>query len=132
MPLNGFHQVTGARRQQSATATHARRNGCEHVRTNSGQVVARSDATVVVEGNRYFPSGYYYYRLVVLAVPATLAWLYVSQPASVSGRLRTMVVVLTLLDLPRVALFRVAPPRFTQLIAMLVSALGRPTASAAS
>jgi membrane-associated phospholipid phosphatase len=53
----------------------------------------------------------YFYRLSVIAVPAVLIWLYVSRPASYR-RLRTVVVVLTLLDLPLVWLFPAAPPRF--------------------
>jgi len=53
----------------------------------------------------------YFYRLCVLAVPAILIWLYLSRPEHYR-RLRTIVVVATLLDLPLVWLFPEAPPRF--------------------
>lgn len=52
----------------------------------------------------------YFYRLCVLAVPAVLVWTYVRWPARY-GRLRTVLVVITLLDLPLVWLFPAAPPR---------------------
>jgi membrane-associated phospholipid phosphatase len=53
----------------------------------------------------------YFYRLCVLAVPAVLVWLYLSRPGEYRY-LRTVLVVLTLLDLPLVRLFPEAPPRF--------------------
>jgi membrane-associated phospholipid phosphatase len=52
----------------------------------------------------------YFYRLCVLAVPLVLIWLYVRQPAGYR-RLRTVLVVMTLLDLLFVWLFPAAPPR---------------------
>jgi membrane-associated phospholipid phosphatase len=53
----------------------------------------------------------YFYRLSLLAVPVILIWLYVSRPARYR-RLRTVLVVTTLLDLPLVWLYPEAPPRF--------------------
>ncbi|MFI9818067.1 phosphatase PAP2 family protein [Saccharothrix variisporea] len=55
----------------------------------------------------------YFYRLSVLAVPAVLIWLYVRRPERY-GRLRTVLVVVMLLDLLLVWLFPEAPPRFAQ------------------
>jgi hypothetical protein len=55
----------------------------------------------------------YFYRLCIIAVPAILAWLYVSWPAR-SRYPRTVLVVLTLLDLPLVWLFPESPPQFAQ------------------
>nr|QEO73581.1 hypothetical protein [uncultured bacterium] len=55
----------------------------------------------------------YFYRLSVLAVPAILIWLYVSRPERYR-RLRTVLVVMMLLDLVIVWLFPEAPPRFAQ------------------
>ena len=53
----------------------------------------------------------YFYRLCLLAVPATLAWLYRSSPVAYR-RWRSVLVVVTLLDLPLVWLFPLSPPRF--------------------
>jgi membrane-associated phospholipid phosphatase len=53
----------------------------------------------------------YFYRLCLLAVPATLAWLYLSSPVAYR-RWRTVLVAVTLLDLPLVWLFPLSPPRF--------------------
>ncbi len=53
----------------------------------------------------------YFYQLCLLAVPATLAWLYVASPATYR-RWRTVLVAVTLLDLPLVWLFPLSPPRF--------------------
>jgi membrane-associated phospholipid phosphatase len=53
----------------------------------------------------------YFYRLCLLAVPAVLVWLHVSRPEHYR-RLRTVLVVVTLLDLPLVWLFPESPPRF--------------------
>jgi membrane-associated phospholipid phosphatase len=55
----------------------------------------------------------YFYRLCVLAVPAVLVWLSVRWPARY-GRLRTVLVVITLLDLLFVWLFPESPPRLAQ------------------
>lgn len=55
----------------------------------------------------------YFYRLCLIAVPVTLLWLYVRRPARYRD-LRTVLVVMTLLDLPLVWLFSEAPPRFAQ------------------
>ncbi|HEX8509373.1 MAG TPA: phosphatase PAP2 family protein [Propionibacteriaceae bacterium] len=55
----------------------------------------------------------YFYRLCLIAVPATLIWLYSSWPARYRY-LRTVLVVTTLLDLPLVWLFPESPPRFAQ------------------
>ncbi|WP_232667758.1 phosphatase PAP2 family protein [Pseudonocardia sp. TRM90224] len=55
----------------------------------------------------------YFYRLCVLAVPAVLIWLYVSQPTHYC-RLRTVLAVAMLLDVLVVWLFPEAPPRFAQ------------------
>ncbi|NUT91138.1 MAG: phosphatase PAP2 family protein [Saccharothrix sp.] len=55
----------------------------------------------------------YFYRLSVLAVPAVLIWLYVKRPARY-GHLRTVLVVMMLLDLLLVWLYPEAPPRFAQ------------------
>jgi membrane-associated phospholipid phosphatase len=55
----------------------------------------------------------YFYRLCLVAVPATLIWLYASRPAHYR-RLRTALVVTTLLDLPLVWLFPESPPRLAQ------------------
>lgn len=52
----------------------------------------------------------FFYRLCVLAVPAVLVWIYVSRPERY-GRLRTVLVVITLLDLLFVWLVPEAPPR---------------------
>ncbi|MBB4963433.1 phosphatase PAP2 family protein [Saccharothrix violaceirubra] len=53
----------------------------------------------------------YFYRLSILAVPVVLIWLYLTRPARY-GRLRTVLVVTMLLDLPFVWLYPEAPPRF--------------------
>ncbi len=53
----------------------------------------------------------YFYRLCLLAVPAVLVWLYTRRPARYR-RLRTVLVVTTLLDIPLVWLFPESPPRF--------------------
>ncbi|WP_028921157.1 phosphatase PAP2 family protein [Pseudonocardia acaciae] len=55
----------------------------------------------------------YFYRLCVIAVPATLIWLYFRWPARY-GHLRTVLVMTMLLDLPLVWLFPESPPRFAQ------------------
>lgn len=55
----------------------------------------------------------YFYRLCLLAVPVVLIWLRVRRPASY-GRLRTVLVITTVLDLPLVLLFPESPPRFAQ------------------
>lgn len=55
----------------------------------------------------------YFYRLSVLAVPAILIWLYLSRSEHYR-RLRTVLVVMMLLDLAIVWLFPEAPPRFAQ------------------
>jgi membrane-associated phospholipid phosphatase len=55
----------------------------------------------------------YFYRLCLIAVPVILIWLYVSRPGHYRY-LRTVLVVMTLLDLPLVWLFPVSPPRFAQ------------------
>lgn len=55
----------------------------------------------------------YFYRLCVLAVPAILIWLYVSRSEHYR-RLRTVLVVMMLLDLVIVWLIPEAPPRFAQ------------------
>lgn len=52
----------------------------------------------------------YFYKLCVLAVPAILIWSYVSRPDRY-GRLRTVLVVITLLDLLFVWLVPESPPR---------------------
>lgn len=52
----------------------------------------------------------YFYRLCVLAVPAVLVWIYLSRPERY-GRLRTVLVVITLLDLLFVWLVPESPPR---------------------
>ncbi len=57
-----------------------------------------------------YASGYFY-RLCLLGVPLTLVWLYVASPADYR-RWRTVLVVVTLLDLPLVWLPPVSPPRF--------------------
>lgn len=54
----------------------------------------------------------YFYRLSVLAVPAVLIWLYLARRAHYR-QLRTVLVVMTLLDLPLVLLYPEAPPRFS-------------------
>lgn len=53
-----------------------------------------------------------FYRLCVLAVPVILAWLYLRRPAAYA-RLRTHLVVLTVMDLLLVWLFPESPPRFS-------------------
>ncbi|CCH32191.1 hypothetical protein BN6_49210 [Saccharothrix espanaensis DSM 44229] len=55
----------------------------------------------------------YFYRLSILAVPAVLIWLYIARRARYS-HLRTVLVVMMLLDLLLVWLFPEAPPRFAQ------------------
>jgi membrane-associated phospholipid phosphatase len=55
----------------------------------------------------------YFYRLCVLAVPAILVWLYVSRRDRY-GELRTVLVVMTLLDLLFVWLVPESPPRLAQ------------------
>lgn len=55
----------------------------------------------------------YFYRLCVLAVPAILIWLYISRPERYR-HLRTVLVVMMLLDLAIVWFFPEAPPRFAQ------------------
>jgi len=52
----------------------------------------------------------YFYRLSVIAVPLVLMWLYIRQPADYR-RLRTVLVVMTLLDLLFVWVFPATPPR---------------------
>jgi membrane-associated phospholipid phosphatase len=52
----------------------------------------------------------YFYKLCVLAVPAILVWSYVARPERYS-RLRTVLVVITLLDLLFVWLVPESPPR---------------------
>ena len=52
----------------------------------------------------------YFYRTCLVAVPLILGWLYVRRRAEYAC-LRTMLVILTLLDLPLVWLFPMAPPR---------------------
>jgi membrane-associated phospholipid phosphatase len=53
----------------------------------------------------------YFYRLCLIAVPAILVWLYVSRPTRYR-QLRSVLVLVTLLDLPLVWLYPEAPPRF--------------------
>lgn len=55
----------------------------------------------------------YFYRLSILAVPAMLLWLYLSRSEHYR-RLRTVLVLMMLLDLVIVWLFPEAPPRFAQ------------------
>ncbi|GAB2857463.1 phosphatase PAP2 family protein [Lentzea nigeriaca] len=55
----------------------------------------------------------YFYRLSVLAVPVVLVWLHLAR-RSRYGRLRTVLVVMMLLDIALVWLFPEAPPRFAQ------------------
>jgi membrane-associated phospholipid phosphatase len=55
----------------------------------------------------------YFYRLSVLAVPAILIWLYLSRSEHYR-RLRTVLVLMMVLDLAIVWLFPEAPPRFAQ------------------
>lgn len=55
----------------------------------------------------------YFYRLSVLAVPAILIWLYISRSERYR-QLRTVLVVMMVLDLAIVWLFPEAPPRFAQ------------------
>lgn len=55
----------------------------------------------------------YFYRLCLIAVPAVLIWLYRAWPARYR-QLRTVLVVMTLADLPLVWLFPESPPRFAQ------------------
>lgn len=55
----------------------------------------------------------YFYRLCVLAVPAILIWLHISGSERYR-HLRTVLVVMMLLDLAIVWLFPEAPPRFAQ------------------
>ncbi|MEJ2853125.1 MULTISPECIES: phosphatase PAP2 family protein [unclassified Saccharothrix] len=55
----------------------------------------------------------YFYRLSVLAVPAVLIWLYLKRPERY-GHLRTVLVVMMLLDILLVWLYPEAPPRFAQ------------------
>ncbi len=55
----------------------------------------------------------YFYRLCLLAVPVTLIWLWVRRPARYA-RLRTVLVITTVIDLPLVRLFPESPPRFAQ------------------
>ena len=69
------------------------------------ELAARHDVVVYATG--------YFYRLCLLAVPAVLAWLYVASPADYR-RWRTVLVVVTLVDLLLVWLFPVSPPRFAQ------------------
>jgi hypothetical protein len=54
----------------------------------------------------------WFYRLCVLAVPAVLVWLHARRPERYRD-LRTVLVVITLLDLPLVLAFPEAPPRFS-------------------
>ncbi|TWP47982.1 phosphatase PAP2 family protein [Lentzea tibetensis] len=53
----------------------------------------------------------YFYRLSVLAVPVVLVWLYLTRRPHYS-RLRTVLIVMMLLDLLLVWLYPEAPPRF--------------------
>lgn len=53
----------------------------------------------------------YVYRLVLIAVPLTLVWLYVASPVHYR-RWRVVLVAFTLVDLLLVWLFPVSPPRF--------------------
>jgi len=55
----------------------------------------------------------YFYRLCLITLPVILVWLYVCWPGHYRY-LRTVLVVMTLLDLPLVWLFPVSPPRFAQ------------------
>lgn len=55
----------------------------------------------------------YFYRLCVLAVPAILIWICLTRPERY-GRLRTVLVVMTLLDLLFVWLVPESPPRLAQ------------------
>lgn len=55
----------------------------------------------------------YFYRLCVLAVPVLLVWLYVASRENY-GRLRTVLVVITLLDLLFVWLVPESPPRIAE------------------
>jgi hypothetical protein len=55
----------------------------------------------------------YFYRLSVLAVPVVLVWLYLAR-RSHYGRLRTVLIVMMVLDVLLVWAFPEAPPRFAQ------------------
>ena len=55
----------------------------------------------------------YFYRVSVLAVPVVLVWLYIARRAQFR-RLRTVLVVMMVLDVALVWLYPEAPPRFAQ------------------
>lgn len=78
-----------------------------HLAVEASVNAAAFDSSVAVDASGYF------YRLCLLAVPAVLVWLYVTTPDGYR-RWRTVLVVVTLLDLPLVWLFPVSPPRFAQ------------------